>query len=226
MMTSLRAIMRFAHQGAATSNGAFAGLPEGVTTHAQLLGAFKAAAPCLGLPPRMVHVIDWLFRFTMAQDWGRGGRPIVWPSASPQQEAFGLSESRVKILNRGLIEAGLVTMKDSPNGKRYGKCDARGNIVEAYGFDLSPPVTRNSSAWRLRPEPNGSRWDVCAAAPRSGATASRRSSKRRRVRISRRGMACPQARLLRHEAGAEEGGSTGGSDTRRGEPGTAAAFRA
>ena len=116
----------------------FAGLPDGVTMHGQLLAAFKAAAPRLGLSPRLVHAIDWLFRFTMAQDWGRGGRPIVWPSASVQQEALGLSESRVKMLNRALIEAGLITMKDSPNGKRYGKRDARGNIVEAYGFDLSP----------------------------------------------------------------------------------------
>jgi replication initiation protein RepC len=33
-------------------------------------------------------------------------------------------------------------MKDSPNGKRYGRRDARGRIVEAYGFDLSPFAAR------------------------------------------------------------------------------------
>ena len=60
----------------------FAGLPEGVTVPGQLLAAFKAAAPRLGLSPRLVHAVDWLFRFTQPQDWGRGGRPIVWPSAS------------------------------------------------------------------------------------------------------------------------------------------------
>src|ERR1700722_17856428 len=129
----------------------FAGMPDGVTMHGQLLAAFKAAAPRLGLSPRLVHAIDWLFRFTMAQDWGGGGgaivwpsasgqggggggRPIVWPSASVQQEALGLSESRVKMLNRALIEAGLITMRDSPNGKRYGKRDSQRRIVEAYGF--------------------------------------------------------------------------------------------
>src|SRR5580693_9768351 len=72
----------------------FAGLPDGVTVHGQLLAAFKAAAPRLGLSPRLVHAVDWLFRFTMPQDWGRGGRPIVWPSASMQQEALGLSAPR------------------------------------------------------------------------------------------------------------------------------------
>ena len=103
----------------------FVGLPEGVTVPGQVLAALKAAAPRLGLAPRLVHAIDWLFKFTQPQDWGRGGRPIVWPSASMQQEALGLSESRVKATNRALIEAGLITMKDSPNGKRYGKRDSR-----------------------------------------------------------------------------------------------------
>jgi replication initiation protein RepC len=130
----------------------FAGLPDGVTMHGQLLAAFKAAAPRLGLSPRLVHAIDWLFRFTMAQDWGRGGRPIVWPSASLQQEVLGLSPTQAKAINRALIETGLITMKDSPNGKRYGKRDARGQIVEAYGFDLSPIATRHAEFLRLAAE--------------------------------------------------------------------------
>jgi replication initiation protein RepC len=69
----------------------FAGLPDGVTVHGQLLAAFKAAAPRLGLSARLVHAVDWLFRFTQPQDWGRGGRPIVWPSAAMQADALGLS---------------------------------------------------------------------------------------------------------------------------------------
>src|SRR5271167_443319 len=108
----------------------FDGLPDGVTLHGQLLAAFKAAAPRLGLSPRLVHAIDWLFKFTQPQDWGRGGHPIVWPSSSTQQDALGLSATRVKALNRELIEAGLITMKDSPNGKRYGKREhPKGRIV-------------------------------------------------------------------------------------------------
>ena len=53
----------------------FAGLPDGVTVHGQLLAAFKAAAPRLGVSARLVHAVDWLFRFIQPQDWGRGGRP-------------------------------------------------------------------------------------------------------------------------------------------------------
>ena len=135
----------------------FAGLPNGVTTPGQLLAAFKAAASRLGLSRYLVHVVDWLFRFTQPQDWGRGGRPIVWPSASLQQETLGLSATRVKAINRALIEAGLITMKDSPNGKRYGHRDPRGQIVEAYGFDLSPIAMRHAEFVRRAEEARGER---------------------------------------------------------------------
>ena len=130
----------------------FDGLPDGVTVPGQLLAALKAAAPRLGLSPRLLHAVDWLFRFTQSQDWERGGRPIVWPSASLQREALGLSPTQVKAINRALIEAGLITMKDSPNGKRYGVRDRAGRITEAYGFDLSPIAARHAEFVRLAEE--------------------------------------------------------------------------
>ncbi len=131
----------------------FAGLPERVTSPGQLLAALKAAAPRLGIPPRLIHAIDWLFRFTQPQDWVEGSRPVVWPSARMQQEALDLSPSQVKEINRRLIELGLVTMKDSPNGKRYGRRHEKtGRIIEAYGFDLSPIAMRHAEFVRLAEE--------------------------------------------------------------------------
>jgi replication initiation protein RepC len=138
----------------------FAGLPDGVTVHGQLLAAFKAAAPRLGVSARLVHAVDWLFRFIQPQDWGRGGRPIVWPSASMQADALGLSGTQVKAINRQLIEAGLITMKDSPNGKRYGQRDRQGRIVEAYGFDLSPIAARYAEFLRLTEEARAERAEM------------------------------------------------------------------
>jgi len=135
----------------------FTGLPEGVTVPGQLLAVFKAAAPRLGIAPRLVHALDWLFRFTQPQDWASGGRPIVWPSALMQQEALGLSATQVKEINRRLIERGLLTMKDSPNGKRYGLRDPKGRIVEAYGFDLSPIATRHAEFVQLAAEARAER---------------------------------------------------------------------
>jgi replication initiation protein RepC len=122
----------------------FKGTPEGqgATRPGQVLAAFKAAAPHLGFNPRVVHVIDWLFTFTQPQDWLEGSRPVVWPSAAMQQEALSLGVTQAKAINRHLVELGLVVMKDSPNGKRYGRRDRQGRVIEAYGFDLSPLFLR------------------------------------------------------------------------------------
>jgi replication initiation protein RepC len=138
----------------------FQGMPDGVTVPGQLLGAFKAAAPRLGIPPRLTHAVDWLFRFTMPQDWQPGSRPIVWPSANFQGSEFGLSPTQVKTINRALIEAGLVTMKDSPNGKRYGKRDRQDRIVEAYGFDLSPFAERYAEFVHIAEEARAERMEM------------------------------------------------------------------
>jgi replication initiation protein RepC len=135
----------------------FAGLPQGVDSHGQLLAALKAAAPRLGISPRLVHAVDWLFCFTQPQDWDKESRPIVWPSARMQEQELGLSPTQVKEINRRLIELGLVTMKDSPNGKRYGKRDLKGRIVEAYGFDLSPVAARHAEFKRLAEEDRADR---------------------------------------------------------------------
>ncbi|MEE3499936.1 plasmid replication protein RepC [Acidiphilium acidophilum] len=108
----------------------------------QALAVFKAAASYLGLRPNVVHAVDWLFRFTDAVDWQPSSRPIVWPSAAMQQQEMGLGPSQVKNLNRHLVELGLIVMKDSPNGKRYGRRGPQGRIIEAYGFDLSPIASR------------------------------------------------------------------------------------
>src|ERR1700739_4557793 len=78
----------------------FAGLPESVGSAGQLLAALKAAAPRLGVSPRLVHAVDWLFCFSQPQDWEQGARPVVWPSASMQQQALGLSPTQVKEINR------------------------------------------------------------------------------------------------------------------------------
>lgn len=115
---------------------------QGATRPGQVLAAFKGAAPHLGFSPRVVHAVDWLFQFTQPQDWVEGSRPVVWPSAGLQREALGIGVTQAKTINRHLTELGLVTMKDSPNGKRYGRRDRQGCLVEAYGFDLSPLFTR------------------------------------------------------------------------------------
>ncbi len=147
---------------------------EGATRPGQVLAAFKGAAPYLGFSPRVIHAIDWLFSFTRPQDWTEGSRPIVWPSAELQRGALGLGATQVKTLNRQMVELGLVTMKDSPNGKRYGRRDKQGRLIEAYGFDLSPLFTRMA--------------EFQAVAAQGRALRERMRHLRRRITIARNGL--------------------------------------
>jgi len=109
-----------------------------------VLAAFKAAAPHLGIRANLVFAVDWLFKFTNPIDWTAASRPIVWPSCRLQREELSLGYSQVKTLNRRLVELGLVIMRDSPNGKRYGDRGPQGQIKEAFGFDLTPLAQRYS----------------------------------------------------------------------------------
>jgi replication initiation protein RepC len=64
----------------------------------------------------------------------------VWPSTEQQRIALGLQPTQLKDITRRLVELGLITMRDSPNGHRYGRRhpdNETGRIVEAYGYDFS-----------------------------------------------------------------------------------------
>ena len=115
----------------------FTGLPRGTTKPFKFLYAFKDAEPHLGLPAHSYKLVDWLFCFTDARDWEEGSRPISWPDLRRQAEFLGLSKRRTQALNRQLQEAGIIVMRDDPQGRRYGHRDDQGRITRAFGFDLS-----------------------------------------------------------------------------------------
>jgi replication initiation protein RepC len=127
----------------------FKGLPSGTAKPLRFLAAFQEAEPYLGLPAHGFKLICWLVKQTQAQDWEEGSRPIAWPSARRQAEFLALSPARVKQLNRALFEAGIFVIRDNEQGKRYGRRDASGRILEAYGFDLSPLALRHDEFIRI-----------------------------------------------------------------------------
>jgi len=135
----------------------FKGVPRGTAKTFHFLAAFQEAEPYLGLPPQAFKLVSWLVKQTQPQDWEEGSRPLCWPSAARQAEFLGMSLPRVKILNRALQEAGIFVMRDSPTGKRYGRRDADGRIIEAYGFDLSPLAYRVDEFIRLAAEARAER---------------------------------------------------------------------
>ena len=104
--------------------------------------AVKRVGAHIGLKAGDILLLDTLGAFTQAQDWEEGRRPIVWASNAYLMEQTGLSLSTLKRHARRLAEAGVISFKDSPNGKRWGRRNEEGHIIEAYGFDLSPLSAR------------------------------------------------------------------------------------
>ncbi len=108
----------------------------------QAIVAAKKVAAAIGLKSQDLLLLDTFGAVTQPQDWEQGRRPIVWPSNNFLMEQTGFSLTTLRLHLRRLSEAGLIWMKDSPNGKRYGSRDEDGYIVEAYGFDLAPLAAR------------------------------------------------------------------------------------
>jgi len=104
--------------------------------------AVKRVGAYIGLKAGDMMLLDTLGAFTQAKDWEEGQRPIVWASNAYLMEQTGFSLSALKRHSRRLAELGVISFQDSPNGKRWGRRDAEGRIVEAYGFDLSPLSAR------------------------------------------------------------------------------------
>lgn len=114
--------------------------------------AVKRVGRHIGLKPGDMMLLDSLAAFTQSQDWGEGRRPIVWASNAYLMDQTGFSLSALKRHSRRLADAGVIAFKDSPNGKRWGKRDKEGFIIEAYGFDLSPLAARAEEFERLQTE--------------------------------------------------------------------------
>ena len=82
---------------------------------------------------------------------GQGGNAgpscdlIVFPSnRALSLRAHGMAEKTLRRHLAALVETGLIFRRDSPNGKRYARKDedGRARFSDAFGFDLTPLVTR------------------------------------------------------------------------------------
>ncbi|WP_276122592.1 plasmid replication protein RepC [Pararhizobium qamdonense] len=73
-----------------------------------------------------------------------GGKLLVWPSNDSLEKATGYSERAVRGAIRDLISIGILSSKDSANGKRFAIRSKSQQIIDAYGFDLTPLLLRES----------------------------------------------------------------------------------
>jgi replication initiation protein RepC len=108
----------------------------------ELFAAGRLAVQALALKPALRFVLDQLVGCYQGEPIQ--GRLLVWPSNEFLMERTGLSERTIRYAIKGLIDRGVVTSKDSPNGKRYARRARSGQIIDAYGLDLSPIVARKA----------------------------------------------------------------------------------
>lgn len=111
------------------------------TTPGKALSAFKRASNALGVPRRVVELVDYLVGRTKAVDW-MGDRVMCWPSNAALCDALDIGRTQIKTLIRVGQELGLFEMRDAADGKRFGHRNAAGVVTIAYGFDLAPLAAR------------------------------------------------------------------------------------
>lgn len=102
-----------------------------------------AARETLGVGNRSLGVLSALLSFHRGEILPLGQPIIVFPSnRTLSDRAHGMPESTLRRHLALLIDAGLIVRHDSPNGKRYARRNATGEMRVAFGFDLSPLAER------------------------------------------------------------------------------------
>ncbi|PDV87080.1 replication initiation protein RepC [Rhizobium sp. H4] len=97
----------------------------------------------LGVTDRALTVLDALLSFYPEDELSGEKGLVVFPSNTQLSlRARGMAAATLRRHLAVLVEAGLISRKDSPNGKRYVRRDRAGGIDEAYGFSLAPLLAR------------------------------------------------------------------------------------
>jgi replication initiation protein RepC len=117
--------------------------PEKVVHKWKIFHAICLARPSLGVTERALSVLNALLTFHPETALTGEGDLVVFPSNQQLSlRAHGMPASTLRRHLAVLVDAGLVIRRDSPNGKRYARKGASGEIELAFGFDLSPLVVR------------------------------------------------------------------------------------
>ena len=116
----------------------------GTVTRGQLI-RLAQALPCLGfLNGTEAHLLVAVINTAPAESYDKDGRPIVFKSNAALAFEIGRSEGRVSRMLSRLYDAGVITMQDSGNYKRYPVRNADGSIADACGIDLRILIARFS----------------------------------------------------------------------------------
>jgi replication initiation protein RepC len=110
----------------------------------KILRDASAAMSLLGVQSNSLAVLDALLSFYPETELRQDASLIVFPSnLQLGLRAHGMAGATLRRHIAVLVQAGLITRKDSANGKRFARKDSNGEIDTAYGFDLSPLLARS-----------------------------------------------------------------------------------
>lgn len=101
----------------------------------------KVIRKSLNLSDRDFTVLSSLAALALKRD--RAGDLVVFASnktLSLKSNGMDIRTLRRRLAN--LVKSGVIRRKSSPNGKRYAHHDTDGNVITAYGFDISPLLER------------------------------------------------------------------------------------
>lgn len=109
----------------------------------QLIRALTEARHVYGLSDRSISLLEALLSFHQERQIDGKEPVIVFPSNDELSlRCRGMSEATLRRHLAALVEAGMIFRRDSANGKRYCRRDARGSVEDAFGFDLAPLALR------------------------------------------------------------------------------------
>jgi replication initiation protein RepC len=119
----------------------------------KLYRALCEARERLGVTDRALAVLNALLSFYPKNELSAEDTLIVFPSnAQLSLRAHGMAEQTIRRHVSNLIEAGLLTRRDSANGKRFVRRDRDGQVDEAFGFSLAPLLRRAAEIEQLAAE--------------------------------------------------------------------------
>jgi replication initiation protein RepC len=109
----------------------------------QLLRALTEAREAYGLSDRSITVLEALATFHQDRELNGQAPIIVFPSnAELSIRSRGMSPATLRRHLAALVDAGFIFRRDSANGKRFCRRDDKGQVENAFGFDLAPLALR------------------------------------------------------------------------------------
>lgn len=97
----------------------------------------------IGISDRSLAVLSALLSFYPETTLVETGALVVFPSNKQLAlRAHGMADATLRRHLAALVDAGIISRQDSPNGKRYARRSKSGELKVAFGFSLAPLLAR------------------------------------------------------------------------------------